>query len=325
MPHGEGMKNAALLTLALATASLAGCASTSHPSTVASLGVPAGGRGLDAIVDQPGPVEVETVIGATWHVPLSGLLNLDHPKAKAAHLEDREEPIHVALHALRHPTYGTYLVDTGTERALFEDRDHAAIRGFAASFLKIEDMKRVTDTRTWVEAHGGKIAGVFLTHLHLDHVSGLRDVPAAAPVFVGPGEATERSFTNVVVAPNVDRALEGKAPLASWAFRTDPDGLFEGVLDVFGDQSVFAIHVPGHTAGSTAYVARTPRGPVLLTGDACHTAWGWTNGVEPGTYSDDKPRSAKNLERLRAFAARHPTMDVRVGHQPLPASAVAAR
>jgi hypothetical protein len=54
---------------------------------------------------------------------------------------------------------------------------------------------------------------------------------------------------------------------------------------------------------------------VLFTGDACHTTWGWDNGVEPGDYSEDKPTSAASLAKLRAFVARHSRVDVRVGHQ----------
>jgi hypothetical protein len=52
---------------------------------------------------------------------------------------------------------------------------------------------------------------------------------------------------------------------------------------------------------------------VLLTGDACHTAWGW----EPGSFSDDRPKSAASLSRLRHFVARHPGVEVRLGHQSL--------
>ncbi len=91
--------------------------------------------------------------------------------------------------------------------------------------------------------------------------------------------------------------------------------MFEGILDVFKDRSLFALYVPGHTPGSTAYLARTEKGPVLFTGDACHTVWGWQNGVEPGTYSADAPRGIANLERLHKFAERHPKIEVRVGHQ----------
>jgi len=69
----------------------------------------------------------------------------------------------------------------------------------------------------------------------------------------------------------------------------------------------------------TKRLARTPKGPVLFTGDACHSAWGWQHQVEPGTFSVDRAASADSLARLERFAARHPSLVVRVGHQELPA------
>ena len=92
-------------------------------------------------------------------------------------------------------------------------------------------------------------------------------------------------------------------------------GVFSGVTDLFGDGTLFAILVPGHTAGSVAYVARTPRGPVLFTGDTSHARWGWEHGVSPGRFSSDRARNAASLAALRGLAARHPALDVRLGHQ----------
>src|SRR5262249_45582897 len=153
------------------------------------------------------------------------------------------------------------------------------------------------------------VAGVFLTHLHLDHVLGLRDVPNTAPVYVGAGDAEETSFMNMFTRGVYNTALEGKGALREVHFAKDPTGAFEGVRDVFGDGSLWAIWVPGHTPGSIAFLARTPNGPVLLTGDACHTAWGWNHGVGPGTFSEDVAASAASLQRLEAFVARHPKID----------------
>jgi len=163
-----------------------------------------------------------------------------------------------------------------------------------------------------------------MTHLHLDHVSGLPDVPDDTPIYAGPGETGERKLEHLVIGPNITRALEGKGPIQEWAFVREEGGPFEAALDVFGDGTVWALHVPGHTPGSTAYLVRTPAGPVLLVGDASHSAWGWHNAVEPGTYSSDGPRSVESLQRLRAFVAAHPDLDVRLGHQPLDAHRVAA-
>ena len=92
-------------------------------------------------------------------------------------------------------------------------------------------------------------------------------------------------------------------------------GTFDGVLDVFGDGSVWALSVPGHTPGSTAYLVRSKAGPVLLTGDACHTRWGWEHHVEPGTFTGDGPRGAESFKKLQGFVAAHPEVEVRLGHQ----------
>ena len=310
---------AGLLSLLLGTA----CQLTRHPVEPAQLGVARPVSALVELVDLPGPVEVETVIGADWEVALSGLVNLDHEKARAAQLKDAPEPIQIYFHVLRHPEHGFFLVDTGVERALGVAEEEAAIQGIVASFMQVDRMKIRQDTASWLARQSSPPAGVFMTHLHLDHVSGLRDVPDATPIYAGPGETQDRAFTNLVVAPNISRALAGKAAIQQWQFEPEADAPFEAAVDIFGDGFVWALHVPGHTPGSTAYLVRTPEGPVLLVGDASHSAWGWENGVEPGTFSSDQPRSASNLARLRAFVQSHPDIDVRLGHQPLASGRVA--
>lgn len=271
-------------------------------------------------MDVPGPVTVETVVRADWKVDQAGLLNLDDPKAKAAGLKSEPVPIQVDLpHALRHPTRGLYLVDTGVERAMRDAPRQAAVRGIVASVMHLEWMTFRTDTKTWLDAQGGAPPGRLLR-------------PTCTSI-TSPGCATSRPGRPCTWA-QARRGTSTRCTCScrrSWTTRyrvrrrcrsggspPDPDGAFAGVVDVLGDQSVFAISVPGHTPGSTAYLARTPNGPVLMVGDACHTAWGWENGVEPGSFSSDRPKSRESLNRLRAFAARHPALDVRLGHQPLP-------
>ncbi len=130
---------------------------------------------------------------------------------------------------------------------------------------------------------------------------------------------------NVFTQGTADRQLEGQGPLQEWAYRPDPDGRFDGVLDVFGDGSLWAIWVPGHTRGSTAYLARTTHGPVLFVGDTSHTSWGWMEGVERGLFTADQKKNADSLSRLERLVAEHPRIDVRLGHQYLKADDIVAR
>jgi len=309
--YGWGVTRTLLLLLMLS-----GCALTSHAVQPSSLGKVSGSQAMLEVLDQAGPLEVETVVSCDWSVSLEGLVNLDHEKAKAAGLVEREEPIQVYFHVVRHPSFGTFVVDTGIEKAYRDAPGDAAIQGLVASVMGTEKLKPVVPLGDWV-AKNGKLEGVFLTHMHVDHVSGMPDVPKGTPIYAGPGESAEVELRNLVLQKTMNRLLEGHAPTSELQFAADPDGRFDGVIDVFGDGSFWAIWVPGHTVGSVAYVARTASGPVMMVGDSSHTRWGWENGVEPGKFTGDGPRNAVQLQRLKALAAEHPAMSVRLGHQPM--------
>jgi N-acyl homoserine lactone hydrolase len=240
---------------------------------------------------------------------------LKDPKAVQAGLEDREEPIKIYAHLLRHPTQGFFMVDTGVSKRLVADPASVGVGWVLRTFAKIERMQVRQDTLSVIKSEGVPLKGVFMTHLHLDHISGMPDIPKDVAIYTGPGEPEYSSFVHMFVQGMEDSFFNGRPALQELQFSKDPDGKLEGVIDVFGDGSFFAIQSPGHTPGSMAFLARTTAGPVLLTGDTCHTRWGWENGVEPGSYIDDRERTLKNLRALKALSERHPKMIVKLGHQ----------
>jgi N-acyl homoserine lactone hydrolase len=303
------MKTKILLTLMFLT----GCAATSHSAQPATLGATKSSAELTALLAQPGPIELESINSADWVVDRSGLINLKNGAAKQARLEDGDEPIQIYFHVIRHPTKGTFIVDTGVETALRDAPEKSALSGMIRSAMHMEKMKVHQPLGEWVAKE--KLNGVFLTHLHLDHVSGMPDVPNDTPIFTGPGETVASKLMHAFTAGSINKALEGKGALNEWQFEADASGTFDGVLDIFGDGSVWALWVPGHTPGSTAYLVRTTTGPVLLTGDASHTRWGWDNHVEPGSFTEDAVTGTESFKKLQAFAAAHPEVEVRVGHQ----------
>jgi glyoxylase-like metal-dependent hydrolase (beta-lactamase superfamily II) len=301
-----------ILTLA---STLTACAVTTHATRSSDLGIPRRSSEMLAVVDVPGPLAVETVNSADWEVPRSGLIDLDDPKAKAAHLQDVGEPIQVFFHVIHHPTKGTFLIDTGIERALRDSPEKSAPGALVRSFMHLEKLKVHVALGDWIAAQHTPIAGVLLTHMHLDHMSGMPDVPHGTPLYVGPTEAHAKAFLNLFTQGTADRQLAGQAPLSELPFHGDADGRFEGVVDIFGDGSLWALWVPGHTPGSVAYLARTTKGPVLFVGDTSHTAWGWNEGVGPGSFTGDHPKNVDSLSRLKRLVSEHPAIDVRLGHQ----------
>lgn len=251
----------ALVTLVAAASLLAGCAATAHDTTPSALGVQRPAAAFEAVVEQPGPVEVETVVAARWQVDRSGLINLDNPIAKAAGLKDGPEPIELLVHVIRHPTLGVYLIDSGVEHAFLADPDHAVIHGMLGGMAHLDELKIRNDTQSILARVGTPVQGVLLTHLHLDYVLGLRDIPANVPVYVGAGDAEDSSFMNLFERDVYDTALDGKGALREVTFDADASGAFEGVRDISGTAAFGPFPCRGTRRGASRTLRALRRAP----------------------------------------------------------------
>lgn len=236
---------------------------------------------------------------------MKGLVDLSHPAA--AQLPRGDTDIVLPVHVLIHRTAGGFIVDTGVPRG------ESPARGLVRWFVR--DIEPVEPLGDILARQPASLAGVLLTHTHLDHVLGLVDVPDSVPIHAGAGDEGPSTFSHRLSFEVFRRGL-GERALTTWDFERDGVDL-GGVrgIDIVGDGSLFALDAHGHTPGSTAYLARTTGGLVRLTGDGSHTRWGWDRDVTPGTYTADHEANAESLAALRGFVAAHPGTVVYVGHE----------
>jgi N-acyl homoserine lactone hydrolase len=299
-----------LLALASTTP---GCATIDHPSKVtpapAASVVP---NDWDEVFATPADVTVELVLSARWAVPRKGVLDMHDPRARATGPAREKVPIVLPIGVVRHASKGDFIVDTGIERATAAgNRD--ARRGLLRAFLKRIDP--VISLGEVIDRDHLRLAGVLLTHLHIDHVLGLPDVAKGTPIWVGPGEPALHQRLGGLQRRTFRALLRGHA-----AFRELPAdagialGPIPRAIDLLGDGSIWAIPCPGHTAGSVAWLINARDAPVLFVGDTSHTRWGWEHDVVPGTYTADHVANAKSLAQLRALAQQYPQIRIVVGH-----------
>ena len=287
---------------------LTACSSTSNEVVPTEIGRQASEQEMLNLISTPGPLIFEKHTMANWGVPLSGLLNLEHPKAVSAGLQDKDEAIQIFAYSIKHPSKGTFLIDSGMSESFRDPQNNSDVSWLVKKFMNMASLK-VLKTTEQLATELGTINGVFLTHIHFDHIMGLSDLHVEVPVYVGQDEASLSNFINAFSQGSIDRLLGKNRQLLEISYDKTK------FIDLLGDGSLWAIHSPGHTPGTTAYLARTTSGPQLMVGDATHTRWGWDNGVEPGSFSNDVPQSAESLKYLVNLVAEHPAITAHPGHQ----------
>ncbi|WP_349828615.1 MBL fold metallo-hydrolase [Brevibacterium litoralis] len=176
-------------------------------------------------------------------------------------------------HERRRFPAGVFLYETGTRRILF-DTGYAPApwrAGPAAAAYRrlLPPVVGPTDTldvrlRT-IGVEPDSITHVVLSHLHPDHIGGLRYV-AQAEVLMSAG--TYGSLRAPRLREGVFRKLwpAGLVPRVVTTWEPGPPGF--DVHDLLGDGSYLLLDLPGHTRGHTGALVE---GRVLLAGDA---SWG---------------------------------------------------
>ena len=139
-----------------------------------------------------------------------------------------------------------------------------------------------------------EVIAVFLTHSHRDHVGAWRSV-AHAPFHMAAAEV-DLFFREAAQGGWVPRWIEAlNATEVPEPGEVEVRAFAGDTAFTFGADTVRAFTVPGHTAGSAAYLFRG----TLFAGDAI--GWSWHAGIRPARagYSDDADAARRSLSSLR--------------------------
>jgi N-acyl homoserine lactone hydrolase len=126
-----------------------------------------------------------------------------------------------------------------------------------------------------------------ISHSHADHTGQAKVMPSA----------------RLIIGKADFDAMNGKQddPFGPWRKAGALLTTTEGDLDVFGDGTVVAYFLPGHTPGHMALLVRLKSGPVLLSGDVVHGHDTLALKAVP-TFNADRAQSIASMERFERLA-----------------------
>ena len=214
----------------------------------------------------------------------------------------------VSAYLIEHPR-GLILVDAGWHEDMrLNVRKHL---GFLASTMITGILPPGQSVREQLMRLGYRdrdLDFVVMTHLHSDHVSGLKHVAGAKRIIVS--ELEWKAANND--ANYIPSMWEG-INVETFQMKSIPHGPYKSGLDLFGDGSVYLVFTPGHSKGMVSLLVKTDEGWVLLGSDVGYARKSWEEHILPGvTTSVDQ--ADKSLRWLSDFSGRDDCRMVIVNH-----------
>ena len=231
---------------------------------------------------------------------------------------------HAPAFLLQHPQRGAILFDTGYAPRLLDAFAHWPDRLYAYA----------TPTTVGTPVHVGlrqrgvtpeAVGTVIVSHLHADHVAGLRDFPGARFVVTREALALQQSSHGVDA---VRRGIVQQLFPDDFATRANVIDAFDAAPlphlgathDLLGDGSIRLMPLPGHARGQIGALVRTGAGDVLLCADGAWTSRAYRELRPPhwitSLMQDDVGTLRRTLRGIHDFARARPEVRILPTHCP---------
>jgi glyoxylase-like metal-dependent hydrolase (beta-lactamase superfamily II) len=231
---------------------------------------------------------------------------------------------HAVAFLLEHSVRGPMLFDTGYAPRVLDAFAHWPDRLYKyATPTTLADPVVAQLPRFGFTARD--IGAVIVSHLHADHVAGLRDFSQATFTLTQDAFALQQSVSGV---PAVRRGVLQSLFPADFAeraqivaqFSHEAVRAFGPTHDLCGDGSVRLMPLPGHARGQIGALVRTADGDVLLCADGAWTSQAYREQRPPHWLSyaiqDHMTEHFATLRALHEFSQAHPDVPILPTHCP---------
>lgn len=233
---------------------------------------------------------------------------------------------HALVALIHHPQRGWGLWDTGyAPRMEQETRAWPFWLYRRATPLRITPDRSVAAQLPRLGLTSADIGWVILSHLHADHIAGLRDFPDAEVILSADAYASVqgRQGLRALARAFIPALLPADLPQRMRLIRDFPDAPLPALgptCDLFQDGSLRLVSLPGHSCGQLGLLAQTAERAVLLAADGAWMLRAVRERRPPHPlthlFIDDARAMRQTLDQLHDFALRCPDVAIIPTHCP---------
>ncbi|NUS99401.1 MAG: N-acyl homoserine lactonase family protein [Sphingomonas sp.] len=198
-------------------------------------------------------------------------------------------------------TDSCYLIRHGDQVLLWDTGFPAAWKGQTRDLgdLTVTEDKTLAEQLQQLGLKPADVDIVGISHMHNDHT----------------GQAAEFPHAELLIGTGDFEQTKGKDdPFGPWRKEGSKVHSAQGDVDVFGDGSVMALHLPGHTPDHMALLVKLASGPVLLTGDLYHSRDAREKrGVPP--FNTSREQTLQSMDKFEKLA-KETGAKVIIQHEP---------
>ncbi|GAB3022756.1 MBL fold metallo-hydrolase [Oleiagrimonas citrea] len=231
---------------------------------------------------------------------------------------------------IRHPQRGAVLFDTGYSEHFFSATEHMPERLYrTVTPPRLKDNESLLRQLQRDGIGADDIDAIVLSHLHGDHVGGLRDFPSSSIFCAREGwqdlqrrgrlAAVRKGLLHDLLPSDFPKRVRWIEDAPRAAMLPDAFAELAPGYDLFGDGSLTAIELPGHATGHFGlFFHSSDHEPVLLVADAVWSSRTLRDGVPPPamvtSWLGDTDAYRTTLERLARLHRAWPQLRMVPSH-----------
>ncbi|WP_313579868.1 N-acyl homoserine lactonase family protein [Chishuiella sp.] len=236
-----------------------------------------------------------------------------HPAPYTGILRSKKHQIIVPVSAylIEHPK-GLVLIDTGWDSIVrTKAREYQGWIHYKVSKPYLPKGQAIDEQIRKLGYNPSDIDYLILSHLHTDHVSGLRLVKDAKQILTSDIEL-KYALKNPMV---YKKFMWENMNIRTFSFSKTNIGPEKTSFDLFGDNTLVFVHLPGHTHGMSGTLIQNNGKTLLLYADAAYMAKSWEKMIIPGITVDDK-KAYNSIKWVKEIGEKSNCIAIIANHDP---------